>query len=72
MSGQAGRTMVCGFCAKEFVEDKAQTACGACALNGGCRWLRCPHCGYENPEPPRWMHNLMSLLQPVLVRGSHD
>lgn len=71
MTGRQGRTTVCGFCAREFVEDRAQVACGGCLLNGGCRFLRCPHCGYENPEPPRWMENLKRIMSPLLERQRH-
>jgi hypothetical protein len=56
------RTVVCGFCAREFTEDRGQSTCGACPLTGGCRWIRCPHCGYENPETPRWMEGLRKVF----------
>jgi hypothetical protein len=62
----AQRVVVCGYCAREFVEDRGQTACGACPLTGGCRWVRCPHCGYENPETPGWMRRLGAWM------GAHD
>lgn len=69
MIGAAPRTMACGFCAREFVEDRGQSACGACPLTGGCRWVRCPHCGYENPETPSWMRRVKAW---VGSRGSRE
>ena len=53
--------VTCGFCGKEFLEDRGQAACGACLFSGGCRWIRCPHCGYENPETPEWLRRLARL-----------
>lgn len=58
----AVRSLVCGFCGREFEEDRAQPACGACPLARGCRWVRCPYCGYENPETPRWLERLAGWL----------
>ncbi len=49
------RTLVCAFCDREFVEDAAQPVCRSCPLAGLCHMVRCPHCGYENPLPPRWL-----------------
>gem|GEM_PF-1857304 len=57
----AAPVVVCGFCGREFAEDRGQPACRACPLSaatGGCRRLRCPHCGYENPVLPRWLVRL--------------
>lgn len=50
-----GRVLVCGFCQREFREDAAQPTCQACPLSRACRFVRCPHCGYENPAPPAWL-----------------
>lgn len=66
----AARTVVCGFCARAFAEDRGQSACGVCPLTGGCRWIRCPYCGFENPETPRWIDRLAQLL-PSPDPGSH-
>jgi hypothetical protein len=62
----APRVVVCGYCAREFAEDRRQATCGACPLTGGCRWVRCPHCGYENPETPGWMRRVAAWM------GSHE
>jgi hypothetical protein len=59
----APRTVVCGFCGRAFVEDRGQAGCGACPLMGGCRWVRCPHCGYENPETPGWMRRVAAWVR---------
>ncbi|NJD10568.1 MAG: hypothetical protein FIB01_09090 [Gemmatimonadetes bacterium] len=47
--------VVCGYCGRHFAEDQGQPACAGCPLRKGCRFVRCPHCGYENPAtPPLW------------------
>jgi hypothetical protein len=58
VSQTTARIVVCSFCTREFEEDRGQAVCGSCLLNGGCRWMRCPHCGYENPESPQWVERL--------------
>lgn len=50
--------VVCGFCALEFREDRAQPVCRSCPIAGLCRNVRCPHCGYENPVVPQWLQRL--------------
>ncbi|CAN5781985.1 hypothetical protein BH23GEM9_BH23GEM9_28330 [soil metagenome] len=45
----------CGFCGRVFRQDEGQPTCAACPLSGGCRLVRCPHCGYENPVAPAWV-----------------
>ncbi|MSR06540.1 MAG: hypothetical protein EXR93_05680 [Gemmatimonadetes bacterium] len=54
----APRTVTCAYCGHQFAEDRGQASCGACPLTGGCHWVRCPHCGYENPDLPGWMGRL--------------
>ena len=44
--------MRCPFCGKAFDEESARESCGSCAVFGGCRNVKCPHCGYESPEEP--------------------
>jgi hypothetical protein len=46
--------MVCGLCHREFGEEAAVNGCKGCPM-GGCKRLRCPHCGYEMPPEPRWL-----------------
>src|SRR5437660_11197929 len=49
----AVETMVrCSMCAFEFAETSSQGSCGKCALFSGCRYIRCPRCGYEMPRTP--------------------
>ncbi len=55
MSAGGTLALVCGFCAREFVEDLGQPVCRSCPLADVCKLVRCPHCGYENPVPPRWL-----------------
>ncbi len=45
--------MKCSFCDKEFDEAACQSACGGCAMFGGCHKVKCPHCGYEMPAEPK-------------------
>lgn len=47
--------MNCGYCGKDFQEDRSQKACKACPLGSDCGLILCPHCGYENPGMPRWI-----------------
>jgi hypothetical protein len=53
---------ICGYCGESFAEDQGQPACGSCPLRGGCHYVRCPHCGYENPAAPGWISRLRSWL----------
>lgn len=55
--------VTCGFCHTRFEEDSGQPTCGACPLKGGCSFVRCPECGYENPTTPEWMSKLRSWLR---------
>ena len=55
--------MNCAFCGKEFDETAARDGCKTCSMFGGCRNVRCPHCGYETPEEPafvRWLRQKLS------------
>ena len=53
---EAVEPTTCGFCGKEFVEDRSQATCQACPLSKkGCGLMRCPHCGYENAKEPGWL-----------------
>ena len=54
----SSRSIVCGFCGLEFMEDRGQPTCRACPLGGGCPMIRCPTCGYENLAPPGWIARL--------------
>lgn len=57
-----GPEISCGFCGREFEEDRGQPACRSCPLGEACRFVRCPHCGYENPARPGWLERLTALL----------
>lgn len=48
-------TMTCGLCGRTFGEDRHQAACQQCPLSTGCKFVRCPHCGYDNPVEPGWI-----------------
>lgn len=51
--------MICGFCSMEIDEKEARHACAACPLHkNGCKRLKCPRCGYENPETPAFIRRL--------------
>jgi len=50
--------VICGFCHKEIDEEavgapEGQAGCGQCL--GGCRKIHCPHCGYANPAPGKFL-----------------
>ncbi len=65
--------MTCGFCGRTFEEDRAQPTCQACPLSRGCRAIRCPHCGYENPAvpaAPAWLLRLRRLTRFHSPRGT--
>ena len=49
------KTTPCAMCGRRFSEEECQAVCSRCALfgAGGCRKVRCPHCGYEMPAPAR-------------------
>lgn len=53
-----GGSITCGFCGRDFFEDRAQPACQSCPLAQACRFVRCPHCGYDNPLNPAWVERL--------------
>ena len=50
-----GETITCSFCGREFSLEESVKSCAGCSLfgTGGCRKVRCPHCGYEMPPPAR-------------------
>lgn len=54
----ATKSLTCGMCRRPFDEDRGQAACHACPLHSGCRFVRCPHCGFENPVEPPWLLSL--------------
>jgi hypothetical protein len=45
----------CGYCRRTFAPDEGQPTCVSCPVRGGCQFVRCPHCGYENPVTPPWL-----------------
>ena len=53
-----GDPVTCGFCGRDFVEDPGQPACQACPLANACHFVRCPHCGYDNPAKPSWLDRI--------------
>lgn len=59
--------MKCSFCDKVFDEDAAEKDCQSCSLFGGCKKIKCPHCGYEMPATPRLVKWLRSKF-----KGRHD
>lgn len=60
--------MRCGFCNHQFTEEDAEASCSRCALFGGCRFLRCPSCGYEMPRTP----GLLKILQRWAARRTRN
>lgn len=54
--------MTCGFCNRDFEEDRGQPGCRACPLGADCGLVRCPYCGYENPATPRVVTFIQGLM----------
>jgi Fe2+ transport system protein FeoA len=50
--------VTCSFCGGSFEEAAARRHCQACPVGPGCRSVRCPRCGYETPEEPRFLRRL--------------
>lgn len=57
--------MRCGFCGNEFTVDEGERKCGRCGNTAACRMVRCPRCGYENPEPSK----IVEWVESILVSG---
>ena len=64
-----GHRYECGFCGERFTEDRGQPACRSCPLAEACRYVRCPHCSYENPVTPGWVDRLRGLWPGTAGRG---
>ncbi len=50
--------MKCDFCGSSFDEQSASDGCRTCAIFGGCKKVKCPHCNYETPVEPglvKWL-----------------
>lgn len=47
--------MNCGFCGKDIPTEVVKHGCGGCPMSGSCRKVCCPHCGYENPAPSKFL-----------------
>ncbi len=55
--------MNCDFCGLGFDVTTSREGCAACsAWGGGCKYVKCPRCGYEMPELPGWVQKLRSFL----------
>lgn len=62
MTGKAARRFTCGMCGREFREDRSQPACRSCPLTGMCDYVRCPHCGHDNPARPGWLRRAVEWI----------
>jgi predicted Zn-ribbon and HTH transcriptional regulator len=49
--------VTCGYCGLDFTQDSAQPACVSCpmAKASGCGRVRCPRCGWEELEEPKFI-----------------
>ncbi len=54
--------MICGNCGRSFTARQGEFACHGCGHFGGCHLVKCPHCGYEQPQEPVWVAKLRDLL----------
>ena len=59
--------ITCPFCDNTFTEEESAASCARCAMfgAGGCKKLRCPHCGYEMPPPARLPRLLAGLAAKI-------
>ncbi|CUU36300.1 hypothetical protein DCOP10_116332 [Armatimonadetes bacterium DC] len=55
--------MTCGMCGREMTDEGIQKACRGCAAFGGCRLVKCPYCGYEQPQQPGWLKWLVEIAK---------
>lgn len=49
----------CSFCGLELTQENIEKACKGCGAFGGCRLVKCPRCGYEQPQEPAWLKSLL-------------
>jgi hypothetical protein len=63
--------VICSFCDKKFAEADAQKACQACSMFGGCKKVKCPYCGYEQPPVPAFLEKIVE-IQKKIWRDSND
>jgi Fe2+ transport system protein FeoA len=64
---------VCAFCGQELTQEGIEKACRGCGAFGGCHLIKCPACGYEQPQEPRWLQKLVAWVrrrQPEPIRVS--
>ena len=47
--------MTCVLCGRTFEPGADDPVCKGCALFGGCKRVRCPHCGGEMPKEPAFV-----------------
>ena len=65
--------MTCGFCGAEIDESKARHACASCPMKKkGCVRVKCPRCGYENPETPALFKRLAQWRRNRADKRDHD
>lgn len=51
---------LCGYCDKYFSQP-GEAGCGSCSHSIGCKKVKCPYCGYDNPpveEMPAWFKKI--------------
>ena len=58
----------CGFCNRGYTLAESGEVCGHCGTHQGCRKIVCPHCGYEEAEPPAWIINMSGFLSDLWSR----
>jgi len=54
---------VCAFCGQELTQEGIEKACRGCGAFGGCHLIKCPACGYEQPQEPRWLQKLVAWVR---------
>jgi hypothetical protein len=52
--------MICQFCGIEFPEEVKNKECSMCLLANGCKFVKCPNCGYEIPAESKSVKKLFN------------
>ena len=47
--------MKCALCGFEFEKKETVMGCNKCPMMKNCKLNKCPNCGYEWPDEPKWL-----------------
>jgi hypothetical protein len=66
----SAQKFICGYCDKYFSEPGV-AGCGSCSHSNGCKKVKCPYCGYDNPpisESLQWLEKIKRLFSKEKVQ----